>query len=405
MGIVQNWNGSWKVGNVPLPDAGFTEWAAGLLGQQRNSQGGSNLIGPSKTNSPSVGSNVGGGGYYAPSTPSYTPSAPAPSNMGSGSVLGTSSGGYSTAGYAQPVQSGQYQGTGQQQTNLINDYSKQQEGLINNQYSGYRSYLDNLIGTLPQEQQALEGQVGGQYDSQLADITTGQKNALTDTGRARTQTQENKASSFRDLEENLRNSLYGANQYLGVMGASNSSGANRYAYALTKANNKERAGINKQANASLADIQVREEKINNTAQSEVQKLNNWKSNQLLEVSKFINDKKSELQQRIAQGEVDRGTALRELNASVFPAAMQRLQQIDSEVKGYRDTILKFAMDNLSSINSAKSQLGQLSSVAAPEFVANQLNYIPQYAQQADQVMSGIAPGLFRKDQNQFQFAR
>lgn len=389
--------GTWNVFGYNLPDFGITEQFANK---------GSSLYNPKVTAAaPSVGSNVGGGGNYAPSTPSYTPSAPSASVMGQGSVLGTSAGG-GYSGYSQPTQQGaQLQGTGQQQTNLINDYSKQQQGIINDQYSGYRSYLDNLIGTLPQEQQALEGQVGSQYDSQLADITTGQKNALTDTGRARTQTQENKASSFRDLEENLRNSLYGANQYLGVMGASNSSGANRYAYALTKANNKERAGINKQANSTLADIQSREEKINTTAQGEVQKLNNWKSNQLLEVSKFINDKKSELQQRIAQGEVDRGTALRELNASVFPAAMQRLQQIDSEVKGYRDTILKFAMDNLSSINQAKSSLGQLSSVAAPEFVANQLNYIPQYAQQADQVLSGVAPGLFRKDQNQFQFAR
>lgn len=283
------------------------------------------------------------------------------------------------------------------QQQAINNYRSQQEGQINDRYNQYHSYLDQQIGALPQYQQTLEDQIGSQYGGQLSTVQSGQQQAQTDLNTSATKAQQNQASTFKDLEENMRNSLFAANQVLGQKGASDSSAANMYSYALTKASNKQRAGVQNATNQTLGDIEARREKVNTVAQDQINQLNTWKSNQLLQVNQYIQDKKNELSQMVANGQMDRSTALQQLNAEVFAPSLQRLQQIDSDMQNWKNQIVQWGMSRAQEIDAYKAQQGQLATVDTPQYVAQQLQYLPQYAQAAE----NAAPFLFgnvRKDQ-------
>ncbi len=267
-------------------------------------------------------------------------------------------------------------------------YRQQQESLINSQFSEYFSNLDRQIGLLPEEQKNLESRIGNLYTSQQGDITTQQNQLLADIEKGKTQSGERKAESLRELEDTLRNSLFAANQYLGTRGAGDSSAANMYSYALSKQGSKNQAGIVKQFNQNIADLDQKIVNIKEAVGQQMNELTTWKNNQLLQVSDYINNKKNALQNMISQGRIDRDTALRELNTNVYNQAQQRLAYIDQNATSFAQALQTWATQRAAALNDYKLQLTNSAQFSVPDVVQSEMNIGANYGNNAGNLMTG-----------------
>jgi len=258
-----------------------------------------------------------------------------------------------------------------------NAYREQQTGLINSQFDSYFSDLDRRIGGLPQEQQSNESQVGNLFNSTQGTINTERDRSTGQLDSAGQRVTGNKLSTLRDLESNLRNAFLAGNTYLGGIGAGSSSAGGMLSFALTKQANRERAGVQKQSNQQYADIDLRKNEVINTASNEVNKLTEWKNNEMLKVGDYIRQKKDQLQSLVSQGQMDKAQALQALNTEVFGMAQQRLAQLDQQVVSWNQGIQQWALSRTAQLDDYKIASGKLSNYNPTDLVRQELSGLPQ----------------------------
>jgi hypothetical protein len=234
--------GSW----FGLPDFGVTEAIGGLLGAPRTAQGGSNIIGTNKAATPTVQGTTTNNTPYGPvnNTP-YGPARP------------------STGGSVQtsvPVNNNQPQ---QQQ----NDPYASIRNDISGAWDNYLNSLNDTTGYLNDQRTAQQGIA----DSQLQQgINTAN---------------DQKAKSLKDIANTTRNAFQAGNNYLGSLGAGDSSAANQYSFA-----------INQQANKQTGDL-------NNFVSSQIQGLQAQHDQQIQQIASWFAQQQEALKQQIAQGQL------------------------------------------------------------------------------------------------------
>lgn len=259
-----------------------------------------------------------------------------------------------------------------------NAFREQQTGMINSQFGEYFSNLDRQIGLLPEEQATQEAKVGNLATGSQADITLGQQQTgqTIDTGIANAQ--QNKSTSLRDLEGDMRSSLFAGNQYLGARGAGDSSAADMYKFAISKQANKAKSGVLQTFNKTLGELDQKKVDLQNITNSEMTKLKTWKDNALLDVTKYINDKKDALQNLISQGRIDQATALRELNTTIYNQAQSRLQAIEQQATAFSQSMQQWATQRAASLDDYKLQLTKSAQFSVPDVIQSEMMaYAPQ----------------------------
>lgn len=205
----------------------------------------------------------------------------------------------------------------------------------------YFSYLDQQAGMLPETQRNLESQVNNLFTSNTSSINTGLTDTLENLDTSNKNITSNKVSSLRELDQDMINQLRAGNVYLGARGAGDSSAANQFSYALTKVGSQNRAGILKQANQLYAQVDTQINQAKRAAQDQLQQLNTWKNNQLLQIAQYIQG---------LRGQID------EQKANYIQG---RLAQIDQQGAAYKQMLTQWVLERSQTLAQVKTQLQQL----------------------------------------------
>lgn len=287
--------GSW----FGLPDFGITEKIGGVLGRPTTSQGGSNLIGgPQKQQA---------------SSPSQSATAYGPTNTGS--VLGSQAP-RNSGSYSAPQQSQPQQNQPQQNNEPAYDPYAQVRSEISGAWDSYLNSLNDTSGYLNEQQGAQEGIANSQFQ-QGQDVINSQK-----------------AASLKDIANTTRNAFQAGNNYLGSLGAGDSSGANQYSFAVNQQASKQTGDLNNFVNTQMAQLK-------STHEQQIQSIASWFSQQ-----------QQALKQQMAQGGLQKGQDLANLSKGILDQAMQATNQIKANTQNQYNGLLSWAASN-------SQNLGQL----------------------------------------------
>lgn len=356
-------SGSW----FGLPDFGVTEAVGGLLGQPRTAQGGSNLFG---------------------GTRAQTPTQP------SGQVLGTTNTG---PGGAYPIAGGRPTGGGSpvntlsapvQQTSLP-DYAAETRNAINSGYDSYFSQLDDVLNNgLPSQRAAQEGIVGSQYQQGVNDLTTQKNLGVQDLNAQRTKATAQQGRTLQDISDNIRNLFTAGNVYLGSRGAGDSSAANQYSYALTKLGSKQRGDVTSQYADINNDIDGRETRLNEIYNQQLTNQGLERDQKLNSIAQWFGEQQNALKMAKAQGQLSRGQDLASLSQQLLNQALQQVQNIQAEAANQRSLLDQWAANHATSIGELRNNLSSVSTTNYSMPTAQAINGAPNVSG------GGGAPTLF-----------
>lgn len=223
--------------------------------------------------------------------------------------------------------------------------------------NAYFSYLDNAAGQLSQTKSELENQIGSMVNSSTSSINTSLNNALGDLSLSRQNVETNRATSLRDLEQNMRNQMTAGQRYLGsIPGASNSTATGMYNYALGKLGNQNRSNLQQQANTLFSNIDNQVAKVKSTAQDQMQQLYSWRDSQLSSIAQYIQQQRGNIDLQKAQ------------------YIQGQLAKVDTEMAQYRQAISSWAVYNSNSLQQLQQNLSswstnQPTNITQPSFPA------------------------------------
>lgn len=322
------------VGGVSLPDFGVSERLSNFFGQGRTTQGGSNLYGnQQQTTLVPAGINNAGITNFAPSGQSgaygnsYT-------NRSSGNVLGDN------IQPPPPSKVGGNESGFNVGTPVVN--TQQQQGpnfadQASHVYDQYLSSLDQQLGGLDAQRASQEQVANNTYQQGLNTVNS-------QYAGSQAELDANRQKTLRDLSQNLANSFRAGNQYLGTRGASDSSAANQYSFALAKLGSQQRGDVQSQYDQNLF-------KLKNTYDTETKNLELEKNNQLQQISQWFAEAQNALRGQ-------KGQVAAQQSQQALSIAMQMAQQVQQQVAQRRAALDTWAANHATSFSQLAQQLGQ-----------------------------------------------
>lgn len=307
-------SGSW----FGLPDFGITEYIGGLTGAPKTPQGGSNLLGKQKASTGTLGAstnttNNGGSTYSAPIGPGLPQQTAGPYNSGGGDINAQFKA--QTGGEIAPI--------GWQPSQQQSDPSAALRNEISSSWDRYLSDLGGTSGYLDEQRAAQEGIAKSQLDQGLNTVNT------------------QKASSLKDIANTTRNAFQAGNNYLGSLGAGDSSAANQYSFA-----------INQQANKQTGDL-------NNFVNTQIKDLTSQHDQQIQQIASWFAGKQQELKQMMAQGQLSKGQDLANLSKGLLDQAMQATNQIKTNSQNQYNALLEWASSNSQNMGQLQSNIAAI----------------------------------------------
>lgn len=351
--------GSW----FNLPDYGVTEWIQQKIAPNKAyaSTGGSNLIGSGDDGSASSG------GSYSDGPMSTAPQMSVDtSTYNRDQVEGASTdqgwGGSGGTGGTGDVPTGDTgfggQPSGPSQQELM---ERRMRDSINAGFNDYFGSLDKIAGLLPEQRQTWEGEINNLYGNQRGQIQRSKKNQMQQMDQYETEARQNKAQTLRDMYADMRNLWQAGQNYLGAMGAGDSSAVGRYTTALTKAGNRNATSVMNQANKIMNDINMKRGQIESTVAQELDNLETWKNSKLNDIASWVNTQKQQIQQARANGQLQKADAVNQLNTQIMNQALNRISMLDQEAANFRSGLKQWAIDrsdNLAQLQQNLQGLGQ-----------------------------------------------
>lgn len=378
--------GSWGT-----PDFGVTETIGSILGAGKTAQGGSNLT--NKTGSLPTAITNSGQSIYGPGLGWYGDTVSQNTTTGGGGSWGSNGQGQGTqtntsggSGSGGSISDAQYDALGVARGD-VGGYERvlrelqgqnasredQLRGEINSGYDQYFGMLDSLIGDIPNQQRAQEGILNNTYDQGISNIRSQEQLSLNELGTSRRKNEEQQVKTLNDLSANVSNLFRTGQVALGARGAADSSAANQYSYAITKLGNKGRGDVLSQTRSIENDINDREARLKETVTSELSNLESEKNTKLAELGMYFNDKRNELMQKKAAGQLDRSQSLANLSKSLLDQSMQYAMQIDADYRNRRNALFEWATGKSENISQLRSNLSQMGLFSVPEVGAPTVN--------------------------------
>ncbi len=205
------------------------------------------------------------------------------------------------------------------------------------QWEGYRQSLSSG-GQQADPYAGVRNEISGAWDSYLGGLgeTSGylddQRTAQEGIANSQLQQGQNvanqqKASSLRDIANTTRNAFQAGNNYLGSLGAGDSSAANQYSFA-----------INQQAGKQTGDL-------NNFVSGQMQNLQSEHDQQINHIASWFADSQSKLKQQIAQGGLQKGQDLASLSKGILDQAIQATNQIKANTQNQYNSLVTWAANN------------------------------------------------------------
>ena len=304
--------GTWNLFGINLPDFGFTE----AFGSSKPGGGGGSIFqnpkirysSPPKTSTQS----------FPKPPPSYTP----PSVLGTSTSTGETGGTTDTSGGGTTDSGGD---GGQPQE----DPYAQIKSDISNAWDQYLSSLGGQSDFFNQQKTAQEGIA----NTQLAE---GQRIAG-----------EQKERSLRDIAGTTRRAFQAGNNYLGSLGAGDSSAANQYTFA-----------INQQAQKQTGDL-------NNFVSSQLQTLQSQHDTQINQIATWFSQQQEALKQQIAQGGLQKGQDLANISRGILDQAMQATNALKTNTQNQYNALVSWAANNSTNLGQLQQNIAGVNSQFAP----------------------------------------
>lgn len=274
-------------------------------------------------------------------------------------------------------------------------------GAIQESYKPIYSYYDEAPDRLRQQAQNQQDYIGTQFGNMQGGIQDTKQHGLQQLDRSRQQITQNKATTLRDLAQNLRDTFRAGNMYLGTRGASDSSAAGMMGFALQKAANKNTADVNRQAMQQYGDVDQRAADVEYQAGKALKDAETWKASQLVNVTSWLNESLDKVQRDKALAQGEEKQALANLEQNLFQQASNRLAEIDNAMLQYQMYVKQLAAQEQASVGQYQNTMSQQSAYQPQGLNATLLNQI-QGAPTTQQKFSPYARPYSEDDRDKYQ---
>ena len=335
--------GNWNVFGYNLPEFGITEKFGGntnslQTGYKANS-------GPTNNNLSSLNSGGNSGSVLGSS-------APSPIRTFQSSGGGSSSGGNTNIS-SNGMSESDYQKELDRQRDKTRDAIKDRAG-------SYLKDLDRLAGFLPQYEQEDTQFVNQNFDLSLNNLTQAKEGSLNKLDTSRGQVRERKAQSIADLQQDLRNQMNATNMRLGAMGAGNSSAAEIMApYAYAKLGTQARTQLQNQSNSQLADLDMKEQDVIVTYDTEKTRVEQEKIDALNNIKSYYRDRFLQIENAKSQVRDSEKASLENLQMSLLDDARNRLAQVQAYTLQRNAELESWVRNRTAQLQDMRIQLGQM----------------------------------------------
>lgn len=246
-----------------------------------------------------------------------------------------------------------------------NDISSGTRDLQDSISSGWDQYirgLDDQLGGLSSQKSALENTYASQYNQGVNTLGLQRDQGLQELGQDRTAAMQNQTSNLRDISGNIRNAFQAGNVYLGARGASDSSAANQYSYALNKMGTQQRSDVMNNTANILADVDARESNLNNIYNSEINNLGEIRNQQLNQVSMWFSDAQNQIKTAQNEGRFNKSRDVSDISRQVLNAAIAKVNQIDQMTAQRKQALEQWAMGVSADIGQLRTNMQSVSQV-------------------------------------------
>jgi len=251
---------------------------------------------------------------YNASQPQSQPTQPTqptkPTNTGLDPHINPSTGFWDDNYYAAT-----HQGSGDQYSALRNDISSAWDAYINS-LGGQEQYLN--------EQKAAQEGI-----------------ANTSLAESQRQVGEQKATSLRDIQETARNAFQAGNNYLGSMGAGDSSAANQYKFA-----------VDQQLLKQVGEL-------NNFVSSSQQKIQSEHDIQIQQIAQWFAQQQQALKQLMSQGQISKAQDLNNLSKGILDQAIAWTNQVKTNTMNQQNALAQWAMNNSTNVNQLTQNMSAI----------------------------------------------
>lgn len=219
---------------------------------------------------------------------------------------------------------------------------------------------------------AIKSQISGAWDSYLGSLNdtantylpqqqTAQNNIADDQlkqGQDTVNTQ--KAQSLRDIANTTKSAFQAGNNYLGALGAGDSSAANQYSFAISQQAGKQTGDLNNFVNTQLNTLQ-------NTHDQQVQTIANWFAQQ-----------QEAIKQQVAQGNLQKGQDLSSLSTNILNQAIAATQAVKQNTQNQYNALVSWATSNAASLPQLQQNIAAIPGVMGQIATQGPVNTAPAY---------------------------
>jgi len=234
--------------------------------------------------------------------------------------------------------------------------------------SGYGDYFANLTAMLnedlPTQQQNLQGIAQSQQKQGESGYGFQREQGLGMLGDERGRVTEAQDKNLKNISENLRNAFRAGNIYLGTRGASDSSAAKQYSYALTKLGSQRRGEVMGQGAESMRQIATREGKLQDLYTQEINVLKENTNQKVMEIANWFSEAQGQIKTAIAEGKLNKGKDLAQISSQLLNSAQSELGMLQQEASNKRQGLDEWKMNQATMINQAKLAMGNVSDFQA-----------------------------------------
>jgi hypothetical protein len=234
-----------------------------------------------------------------------------------------------------PTSQPTYQPQQTQQPQQQQSSGPSQQDILNQGYGDYTNQLDQMLGSLGNQQTGMVNQANAD--------TAQQQNTLDLQNTQGTQDLQNyQSKSLRDIGSTIGNGFRAGNVLLGSMGAGDSSSANQYALALAKEGSKQRGNV-------MADVSQRMGNLQQVYNSAKSNLVQGLQSKIGQISQWFSQQQMSLQGMKAD-------AAKERSNQMLSLATNALQVAQQQAAGMQNALQTWVANNSTSMQSAVSQM-------------------------------------------------
>lgn len=206
----------------------------------------------------------------------------------------------------------------------------------NNTSAAISNYIASALAQYDQQQSDLDRQksvntqiVDNNYNSNKAGLDLGNQQGNQNLDAAQGKVDYTKATSLKQLGNNISSALQSRQQQIGGLGGGSSSAGYQLALALHGLDNQQRGSLIDQSQIQYGDIARSRQQLGDQYKSAVSQLDNWKNNQIVKIASDYLTQKSAIDRARAGANATQQAALAQQNVALAQQAASQLAQIQA----------------------------------------------------------------------------